>query len=128
MTEPQPAAAPALCRDLLARVARAESWEMALWLSPHPHGGTFKHAYAGAAAEAAALDRCLAAGDAPSTVDVASARTIDRDRRPALILTRELQECLSRIERSLEFGLADSATALAALGRIGRRLTPPQQS
>jgi len=95
VTEPADPSVVSLCRDALDQVARAESWEMVAWLAEHADGDTVKQAYA----EAARRARTLAHN---SSADRGNPR--DRERRPVLILTRELRECLTTLILSLESG------------------------
>jgi hypothetical protein len=107
-----------ICREALNQVARAESWSMAAWLAERPDGGTVKRAYAEAARRARALDRGAAAQDRDLR---------DRERRPALVLTRELRECLTRLAMRLENGQEHESERLAhELGEVSRLVaTPP---
>ena len=93
MTEPAAPSAVSLCRDALDQVARAECWEMAAWLAEHPDGDIVKHAYAEAARRACELAH-------NSSADRSNPR--DRERRPVLVLTRELRECLTKVILYLE--------------------------
>jgi hypothetical protein len=83
------------CREIVALVECAESYSMACWLDMRPDGWTVKAAYAEAARLMSEVDWRLR-GEGVG----AQART--RDRRPALMIARELRECLSRVAGRIE--------------------------
>jgi hypothetical protein len=111
----------AACRAALADVERAESLPMADWLVLLPDGRTLKHHFAEAATLAWSLDR--ETGGPSGALSAAEPRTAEeRRRRPVLMLTRELRECLGRVAARLEGGTVPMLGAEAALDEI-RRLT-----
>lgn len=90
---------------------------MSAWLAEHPDGGTVKHAYAEAARRAWELDHT-------NPTDANSPR--DRERRPVLVLARELRECLTRLTLRLESDPPPAVEGLPEdLMTIARLLTVP---
>lgn len=113
-----------ICRSVLSEVEGAETLAMADWLAPLSDGRTLKQRYAEAAALAWTLDRGL--GGQSSAGDVSGpAASPDRARRPALMLVRELRECLGRVLTRLDTQTDVTATHATVLDEIERltRLT-----
>ena len=116
------------CRAALVQVARAESFTMAQWLAVRPDGRTTKAAYADAARLAWELDRRLGGPEAETNIESPpGTQPKERERRPVLVLTRELRECLTRVaERTeaLTTGEANTALVDGELTRLAGLLSP----
>lgn len=123
----------ALARLLLEQATRAESFLMADWLVTRPDGRTVKDAYAEAARLAWELDKRLGGPEADAPPESPpGTQPKERERRPVLVLTRELRECLGRIAAALEAdGGSVSPAGAARLSEIDAFLAlvpaPPRE-
>ena len=116
------------CRASLVQVARAESFPMAEWLAVRPDGRTTQAAYADAARLAWELDRRLGGPEADAPVESPpGTQPRERERRPVLVLTRELRECLTRVAERMETlpaGQTDATSVEGDLARLAGLLAP----
>ncbi|MGH2585902.1 MAG: hypothetical protein ACRDJE_13395 [Dehalococcoidia bacterium] len=126
------------CRVALEQVARAERFTMAEWLAVRLDGRTVKAAYAEAARLAweMSTDTSIVA---PGSAGVAPAGSVqldrarsgqdaraprDRERRPVLVVMRELRECLERVTASMERGEPLAAAVEEKLTAVEALMSP----
>ena len=126
MSEPAGAAPTYLCRLALEQIAMAETCDMAAWMHQRADGSTMKQAFIEAARLVMELERRFGTPHSVRFQPLWVTEAGNRERRPVLMLTRELQESLSRLQEHLEHARSpDLIGAREALVQILTLLHPP---